>query len=79
MVQATCVGINNILQYRKAFLQRQAENTGCMPEGREALNMRDHVKAAGGVAFDNLMAATVHSDDQMARMVAILAGRVPRP
>lgn len=67
--------MRRILYHRKALLQRQAERTGYMPVGREELKMRDYVKGAGGPMFENMLASTVHDDNNMARMVAVVAGR----
>ena len=46
-----------------------------MPEGREELKMRDYIRGAGGPMFENMLASTVHDDNNIARMVAVVAGR----
>ena len=74
VLQATRVGMNAILRYRKAYLQHMAERTGLMPVGREDLGMRDHISAVGGRCFANAVGHMVVDDNHASDIAAILTG-----
>jgi len=46
-----------------------------MPAGREEFAMRDYVRRTGGVVLENLLLQTVQDDAQIARILAVCAGR----
>lgn len=74
-MQATREGGRAIQRWRKAFLQFVAERSPHMPDGREEFGMRDYVRRTGGVVLENLLQQTVQDDAQIARIVAVCAGR----